>query len=126
MSGRPPLDADVVVGGGIVGLATAYRLRGARPDLRLTVVQREAALASHQSGHNSGCVHVGVYDELHRSGVGLHTPATFQFGRALEAHAARVAVLGPPTPRTPSASSAPVPGRPAFPPPPGSIRRQRR
>src|SRR3990170_4467024 len=51
----------VVVGGGIVGLATAYRLLQRRPDLRLAVLEREPELAFHQSGHNSGVVHAGIY-----------------------------------------------------------------
>jgi len=50
--------ADVViVGGGIVGLATAFRLLEARPGLRLTVLEKEAELATHQSGRNSGVIH---------------------------------------------------------------------
>lgn len=51
----------LVVGGGIVGLATAYRLLEQRPDLQVTVVEKEAELATHQSGHNSGVVHAGLY-----------------------------------------------------------------
>ena len=47
----------LVVGGGLVGLATAYQLLEARPDLRVVVVEREADLAMHQSGHNSGVLH---------------------------------------------------------------------
>jgi len=47
----------VVVGGGIVGLATAYRLLEARPGLRLVVVEKEDALAAHQTGRNSGVIH---------------------------------------------------------------------
>jgi L-2-hydroxyglutarate oxidase LhgO len=50
-----------VVGGGIVGLATAYRLLEKRPGLRLVVVEKEAELALHQSGHNSGVLHAGLY-----------------------------------------------------------------
>lgn len=50
-----------VVGGGIVGLATAYRLLEARPSLRLTVVEKEPELATHQTGHNSGVLHAGLY-----------------------------------------------------------------
>jgi (S)-2-hydroxyglutarate dehydrogenase len=54
--------ADViVVGGGIVGLATAYRLLGQRPGLRVAVVEKEPALALHQTGHNSGVLHAGLY-----------------------------------------------------------------
>lgn len=51
----------VIVGGGIVGLATAYRLLERRPDLRLTVVEKEDELATHQTGHNSGVLHAGLY-----------------------------------------------------------------
>ena len=50
-----------IVGGGIIGLATAYRLLAARPDLRLTVLEQEPEVAMHQSGHNSGVVHAGLY-----------------------------------------------------------------
>src|SRR4051794_35898019 len=50
-----------IVGGGIVGLATALRLLEARPDVRLTILERESELATHQSGHNSGVVHAGLY-----------------------------------------------------------------
>ena len=51
----------VVVGGGIVGLATAYRLLERRPALSLTLIERERELAAHQSGHNSGVLHAGLY-----------------------------------------------------------------
>ena len=51
----------IVVGGGIVGLATAYQLLVQRPDLRITVVEKEKELALHQTGHNSGVVHAGLY-----------------------------------------------------------------
>jgi (S)-2-hydroxyglutarate dehydrogenase len=51
----------VVIGGGIVGLATAYRLLEQRPDLQLTVVEKEPELATHQTGHNSGVLHAGLY-----------------------------------------------------------------
>jgi (S)-2-hydroxyglutarate dehydrogenase len=51
----------VVVGGGIVGLATAYQALRARPDLRLTVFEREDRLAAHQSSRNSGVLHAGLY-----------------------------------------------------------------
>lgn len=55
-------DVDVlVVGGGIVGLATAHALTGARPGLRLTVLEKEPGLAAHQTGRNSGVIHSGVY-----------------------------------------------------------------
>jgi L-2-hydroxyglutarate oxidase LhgO len=51
----------VVIGGGIVGLSTAHQLLLRRPDLRLAVVEKEPELAAHQSGHNSGVLHSGLY-----------------------------------------------------------------
>jgi L-2-hydroxyglutarate oxidase len=56
----PPCDA-VVVGGGIVGLATAWRLQQSRPGFTVTVLEKEAALGRHQTGHNSGVLHAGLY-----------------------------------------------------------------
>jgi L-2-hydroxyglutarate oxidase LhgO len=50
-----------VVGGGIVGLATASRLIDRRPDLGVAVLEKEPELATHQSGHNSGVIHAGLY-----------------------------------------------------------------
>ena len=60
MSSTPRYDV-IVVGGGIVGLATAYALRRADPARRIAVVEREAALAMHQSGNNSNVIHSGLY-----------------------------------------------------------------
>lgn len=54
--------ADVaIVGGGIVGLATAYRLQERDPGLRVVVLEKEAAVGQHQTGHNSGVLHTGIY-----------------------------------------------------------------
>ena len=50
-----------VIGGGIVGLATARAIRARRPDLSLVVLEKERAVGTHQTGHNSGVVHSGVY-----------------------------------------------------------------
>jgi L-2-hydroxyglutarate oxidase len=50
-----------VIGGGILGLATANELLTRRPGARLVVLEKEAELASHQTGHNSGVIHAGVY-----------------------------------------------------------------
>jgi L-2-hydroxyglutarate oxidase LhgO len=50
-----------VVGGGIVGLATARALLAEHPGLRLVILEKEARLASHQTGHNSGVIHSGIY-----------------------------------------------------------------
>jgi (S)-2-hydroxyglutarate dehydrogenase len=51
----------VVIGGGIVGLSTAIHLTAQFPRLRLLLVEKEAAVARHQSGHNSGVIHSGIY-----------------------------------------------------------------
>ena len=51
----------VVVGGGIVGLAVAHRLLTDRPDDPVTVLEKEPGWAFHQTGHNSGVIHAGVY-----------------------------------------------------------------
>ena len=50
-----------VVGGGIVGLATAYRLQQRLPDARITILEKESAVGLHQSRHNSGVLHCGLY-----------------------------------------------------------------
>jgi L-2-hydroxyglutarate oxidase LhgO len=50
-----------VVGAGIVGLAVARSIAQQRPDARITVVDKEADVAVHQTGHNSGVVHAGLY-----------------------------------------------------------------
>lgn len=52
-----------IVGGGIVGLATAYRLTERHPDASLVVLEKESEVAAHQSGHNSGVIHSGVFYE---------------------------------------------------------------
>ncbi|HLO46338.1 MAG TPA: L-2-hydroxyglutarate oxidase [Leadbetterella sp.] len=51
----------VVIGGGIVGLATALNLKKAKPELRLLLLEKENSLAAHQTGHNSGVIHSGLY-----------------------------------------------------------------
>jgi L-2-hydroxyglutarate oxidase len=50
-----------IIGGGIVGLATAYSLLQAKPDLKLIILEKESAVAQHQTGHNSGVIHSGLY-----------------------------------------------------------------
>jgi (S)-2-hydroxyglutarate dehydrogenase len=54
-------DSVAVLGGGIVGLAIARELLRRRPGLAVTVFEKEGQVATHQSGHNSGVVHAGVY-----------------------------------------------------------------
>ncbi|HEX6971747.1 MAG TPA: L-2-hydroxyglutarate oxidase, partial [Limnochordia bacterium] len=51
----------VLVGGGIVGLATAMALVERFPTLKVAVLEKEAEIASHQTGHNSGVIHAGIY-----------------------------------------------------------------
>jgi L-2-hydroxyglutarate oxidase len=54
--------ADVaIVGGGIVGLATAYRLSQSHPGKRVLILEKEADVAHHQTGHNSGVLHSGIF-----------------------------------------------------------------
>lgn len=56
------MDYDVIiVGAGIVGAATAWQLQRTRPGLRIALLDKEASPAQHQSGHNSGVIHAGVY-----------------------------------------------------------------
>jgi L-2-hydroxyglutarate oxidase len=51
----------VVVGGGIVGLATAYRFGKRYPDKSIAILEKESQVARHQTGHNSGVLHSGIY-----------------------------------------------------------------
>ncbi len=51
----------IIIGGGIVGLATAYQTLLANPGLKLALLEKEWALANHQTGHNSGVIHSGIY-----------------------------------------------------------------
>ena len=51
----------LVVGGGIVGMSTAMQLGAAYPDAKILLVEKETGPARHQSGHNSGVIHAGVY-----------------------------------------------------------------
>lgn len=51
----------IVVGGGIVGLATAYKLTKRFPQKKVLVLEKEKEVAAHQTGHNSGVIHSGIY-----------------------------------------------------------------
>ncbi len=50
-----------IIGGGLVGLATAYQISRASRALRVVVIEKENAVATHQSGRNSGVIHSGIY-----------------------------------------------------------------
>lgn len=64
MAARGADAADVVViGGGIVGLATAWQIQQRRPGITVAVLEKETGVATHQTGHNSGVIHSGIYYE---------------------------------------------------------------
>jgi len=56
-----PVSDVAIVGGGIVGLATAYQLLERRPGTQVVVLEKEREVAAHQTGHNSGVLHSGIY-----------------------------------------------------------------
>jgi len=76
-------DCDaVVIGGGIVGLSVARAFVHARPSMRVVVLEKEAAVATHQSGRNSGVIHSGIYyrpgsEKARMVGVGREALADF-------------------------------------------------
>jgi L-2-hydroxyglutarate oxidase len=51
----------VIIGGGIVGLASAYHILKQQPGAKLAVLEKESTVAAHQTGHNSGVIHSGIY-----------------------------------------------------------------
>lgn len=51
----------IIIGAGIVGLSTAYKLSEAYPDLNILVLEKEDEVAAHQTGNNSGVIHSGIY-----------------------------------------------------------------
>lgn len=76
-----------MVGGGIVGLAVARQLRVERPDVDVVVLEKEDRLGAHQTGHNSGVIHAGIYytpgsvkARLCRRGVELLKPFCDEHG----------------------------------------------
>lgn len=58
---KPECYDIVVVGGGIVGVATARELKIRYPTASIAIVEKESKLAQHQTGHNSGVIHAGIY-----------------------------------------------------------------
>jgi (S)-2-hydroxyglutarate dehydrogenase len=81
------VDCDVIViGGGIVGLATALKINEALPGVSIVVLEKEAQVGLHQSGHNSGVIHAGIYyapgsmkSRLCREGVAATTAFCEQY-----------------------------------------------
>ena len=51
----------VIIGGGIVGLATGVKILQSRPDLKIVILEKENELAKHQTANNSGVIHSGLY-----------------------------------------------------------------
>lgn len=51
----------IVVGAGLVGLSTAYHLKMKNPNFKILILEKEGAVSQHQSGHNSGVIHSGIY-----------------------------------------------------------------
>ncbi len=60
---RGPMIDVAIIGGGIIGLSTAWQLQGRHPGASLAVIEKEPAVARHQSGRNSGVIHSGIYYE---------------------------------------------------------------
>ena len=53
----------IIIGGGIVGVSTAWQLQQRYPDKKILLLEKESKFACHQTGHNSGVIHAGVYYE---------------------------------------------------------------
>lgn len=51
----------IIVGGGIVGLATAYQMLNKKPNINILILEKESSIAKHQTGNNSGVIHSGIY-----------------------------------------------------------------
>lgn len=60
-SDQLPFYDIIVMGGGIVGLASAYKINLRYPNLKILVLEKEDQVAAHQTGHNSGVIHSGLY-----------------------------------------------------------------
>ncbi len=61
LTGEPTVFDFIIIGGGIVGMSTAWQLKKAYPDHRILLLEKESGPAQHQTGHNSGVIHAGVY-----------------------------------------------------------------
>lgn len=83
-----------IVGGGIVGLATARALLERAPRLRLVILEKERELATHQTGHNSGVIHSGIYYRPGSYKARLCVEGVRLMRAFCEAHGIRVAEVG--------------------------------
>jgi len=84
----------VVVGGGIVGLAAAYRLGQRLPGSRITVLEKESSVCAHQSGHNSGVLHAGLYYKPGSAKARLAVRGIRQMAEFCQTHAVPHEVCG--------------------------------
>ncbi|OYT95418.1 MAG: hydroxyglutarate oxidase [Pseudomonas sp. PGPPP3] len=75
----------IIIGGGILGMSTAMQLQRTYPDSRMLLLEKEAAPARHQTGHNSGVIHAGVY----------YTPGSLKAKFCLAGNRATKAVCDP-------------------------------
>jgi len=83
-----------IIGAGIVGLATALRLLERRPDLRGVILEKEGTVASHQTGHNSGVLHAGLYYQPGSLKARLCREGKADLEAYCEAHGVRVEHTG--------------------------------
>ena len=83
-----------VVGGGIVGLAAAFRLQQRLPDARVTILEKEMKIALHQSSHNSGVLHCGLNYKPGSRRARLAVHGVRQMVEFCQAHAIRHEVCG--------------------------------
>src|ERR1700726_4288218 len=84
----------VIIGGGIVGLSTAMHATRMLPQLRLLLVEKEDAVARHQSGHNSGVIHSGIYYKPGSLKAKLCVEGAAAMGSFCREHAIPVEVSG--------------------------------
>lgn len=84
----------VIVGGGIVGLATALALIEDRPQIRLAVLEKEGRVGAHQTGHNSGVIHSGIYYRPGSFKARLCVDGSKRMGRFCQDHGIRVERCG--------------------------------
>jgi L-2-hydroxyglutarate oxidase len=80
------MKAVAIIGGGIVGLATACKLLRAHPGLRVTLLEKEAGVGRHQSTHNSGVLHAGLYYKPGSAKARMATSGIKQMTRFCQEH----------------------------------------
>ncbi|MFT7600725.1 MAG: L-2-hydroxyglutarate oxidase [Acidimicrobiales bacterium] len=84
----------VVVGGGIVGLATAWKLLEDQPGAAITLLEKEPQLATHQTGHNSGVLHSGIYYKPGSLKAKTSTEGRLEMVRFCETHGIKHDICG--------------------------------